>query len=139
MKAFLFSLCLWAGIVGVQAGLAEDVALARQILGIWQAVPDDKSPYVTTFEFGPEGEGGEVFSMPPNRDFVPIRATFRWAVRDGVLSIESLSSSDPKQLPVGTKRQARILSIVEDRLVYESLDDQGNSDGKQLVLVRTGM
>lgn len=139
MKVLSLLLCFFAAMACARAGLAEDVALARQLRGIWQAAPDGQSPSVTTFEFGPEGVGAEVFSMPGNKDFVPVRATFRWAVQDGVLAIESLTSSDPKRLPVGTKRQARIISIGGDRLVYESLDEQGNSDGKQLVLVRTGM
>jgi len=62
--------------------------------------------------------------------------TTRWSIKDGILCLKSISSSDPQRVPVGTELKDRIISISEDRFVLEDYEGYGDGKERQEVKVR---
>ena len=65
-----------------------------------------------------------------------VRITTQWFIKDRILTLKSVTSSDPQRVPVGLELKDRIVSISEDRFVFEAYEGYGDTKGKQEVKVR---
>lgn len=115
----------------------DDAALTRQLVGTWTNDPAQAGPVVSTTTYNLDGTGVETVRLSSQPESDGVRVTTEWSVKDGVLILKSVASSDPQRIPAGIELKDRILSISNDRFVFETCDGYGGNKGRQGVKVRT--
>jgi hypothetical protein len=114
----------------------DDTELAHRLIGTWITDPAEKSDYISTTTYNPDGTGTEEVRLPGRPESASVRVTTRWSVKDHVLHMNSLASSDPRIVPIGLKLSDRIVSISDDRFVFEAGEEYGWGKGMQGAKVR---
>jgi len=130
----LFLLC--AMTVWAEKPANNDAELGRQLLGTWVTEPTEKNSDRTTATYHANGTGEEEVHIGKGADVKIIRLTTRWSVIDGKLCLDSVTSSNPKMIPVGLKLKDIIVSISNDRLVLEAFEGYGSGKGTRATRVR---
>jgi hypothetical protein len=114
----------------------DDVELARRLVGTWVNGPADKSPMLGSATYNFDGTGRVSMHSRDEPESTSIRLTTRWSIKGRILSLKCLKSSDPQRIPVGLELKDRIISISEDRFVFEPYKGYGDRKVKQEVRVR---
>lgn len=107
---------------GCTTNLSHDAELARLLVGTWITNPDDKSQVVSTITYKSDGTGTESVRLRDQPESTSIVVTTRWSIKDDILSLKSVTSSDPQRIPVGIELKDRIISISENRFVFEAFE-----------------
>ncbi len=114
----------------------DDSALTRRLIGTWDPDPTDKSRFVGTAIYHADGTGVEYVHLRDQPVSTSVIITTRWSIKDGILCLKCVSSSDPQRPPVGTQLQDRIISFSDDRCVFEDYKGYGDGKEKQEVKIR---
>jgi hypothetical protein len=114
----------------------NDAELSRRLIGTWVTDPADKGQFVSTATYNADGTGTESVRLRDQSESSSVRLTTRWFIKEGILTLKSMTSSDPQRIPVGLELKDRVISISEDRFVFEADEGYGDSKGKQGVKVR---
>jgi hypothetical protein len=115
---------------------ADDAELARRLVGTWITDPADKSPAVSTVTYNSDGTGSELVRLREQPESASVRVTTRWSIKEGILTLKSVASSDPEKIPVGLELKDRIISISADRFEFEAYAGYGDGKGTRGVKVR---
>jgi hypothetical protein len=114
----------------------DDAELTRRLVGTWIPDPADKSDLVSTVTYNSDGTGIELVHLRDQPESAGVRITSRWSIKNGILTLQSVTSSDSRRIPVGLEVKDRIISISDDRFVFEAYESNGDSKGKQKAKVR---
>ena len=119
------------------AAQADDAVSTRQLIGTWVSDPaSTRNPFVTIVTYNTDGTGAESLHLRDQPESTSIRLTTRWSVKDSVLSLRSITSSDPQKIPVGLELKDHIISLTEDKFVFEAEEGYGSGKGTQESRVR---
>jgi hypothetical protein len=113
-----------------------DAELKRRLVGTWVTDPADRGHFVSTVTYNADGTGSESVRMRDQPESTAVRLSTHWSIKDGILTLKSLTSSDPERIPIGLELKDRIISISEERFVFEAYEGYGDAKGKQEVKVR---
>ena len=114
-----------------------DAGLARQLQGTWIGGPENMPSIRSTTTYNADGTSEEVIRIGKEPDIKIVKITSRWSVDNGMLSLESIASSDPQMVPVGIKVKSTISSISESRLVVVAFEGYGSgSKGRKAIFIR---
>jgi len=114
----------------------DDAEFKQRLVGTWVSDPADKGQFVSTVTYNADGTGTESVRMRDQPESTAVRVTIRWSINDGILTLKSVTSSDPQRIPPGLELKDRIISISEERFVFEAYEGYGDAKGKQEVKVR---
>jgi hypothetical protein len=110
----------------------DDAEITRRLVGTWKSDPADGLSNGSRITYNADGSGSEVFNMPDQDVEVEIGTT--WTIKEGTLHLDCTSSSKPEVVPTGMKLQNRIISISDDKYVYEMQNTP--IDGAQFTKLR---
>ncbi len=133
MKTLFTVLCFT--VVQVWAASAPSDELSQLLVGTWQSQPiSDKHPIGQSTYFA-DGTGIE---MVPKKDpSAPLtRVSLKWRIKDKVLILTSVSSSDPDHVPVGVEIQDRIVSLTAEQFVFEPVAGYPGETPKRITVFR---
>lgn len=120
----------------VTAARADDADLTRRLVGTWIDAPASKAPLVSTVTYNADGSSTASIWERGQPESTGVQITVHWSIKDSILSLKSVTSSDPKRVPVGVELKDRIVSISEDRFVFETFEGYGENNGKQDTKIR---
>lgn len=129
----LFASTMFAAAATAQS---DDAALARRLVGTWVTDPASESQGLSTATYNADGTGTESVRLRDQPESAAVRLTTRWSIKDGILTLKSLTSSDPQKVPVGLELKDRIISITAERFVFEAHAGYGKGNGKRDVKLR---
>jgi hypothetical protein len=114
----------------------DDKEIAKRLVGTWVDEPSEQRPFVSTVTYKADGTGTELVHLREQAEATGVRVTTRWSVTNSILCIRSIATTDPKRIPVGVELKDRVISISEDKFVFEALEGYGESNGKRTAKVR---
>jgi hypothetical protein len=128
MRVLAVSLLLLA-----TAGLAteprpSDSVLARRLVGIWVTDPAAQDQFEAVVTLKADGTGREVVYVRGQPEESGVVVTLRWNVRKGIVTYESVASTDADSVPVGMTLKDRIISLTANRFEYETLEGYYEED-----------
>ena len=115
---------------------SEDAELARRLVGVWVSDPAEPRPLDSIVTLNADGTGTEVAyerGKPPNSG---VTVTTRWSIKDRILSVRSITSSDPQRIPPGIQLMDRIISISDEKFVWEAGAGYGTAGGTRHTSLR---
>ncbi len=118
------------------AAQSDDADLTRRLLGTWTDDPTSKSPLASSVTYNADGTSTTSMHPRDQPESTGLQITARWSINDRVLFMKSVNSSDPQKLPAGLELKDRIISISDDRFVFEAFEGYGASKGKQDTRIR---
>ncbi len=136
MRYFVTVLAVGVMLLQATGALANDADLTQRLLGTWIDDPASKAPLVSTVTYNADGNSIASMWERGQPESTGVQITVRWSIKDGIFSLKSVTSSDPNRVPVGLELKDRIVSISEDRFVFEALEGYGDAKGKQDTRIR---
>ncbi len=134
--ALLFAFLISAALTRAASLPIDDADIASRLVGTWINDPSDKSEPESTVTYNSDGTGVEVIHLPGQSGSGTVRVTTRWSIKNQILTLKSTESSDPQKIPVGIELKDRIISISDEKFVFETYDGYGGHIGKQSVRLR---
>jgi hypothetical protein len=107
------------------AGELSDNELKIALVGSWVTPPDSGGEvFLASRQVFLDDGTTQLFIYPTAECRVPIAAIEgRWTVQDSVLSTQVTGTTDPRLISVGQIQQVTIVTIEQDRVVFDA-DDQ---------------
>ncbi len=136
MRTFAALLLLFVALVARGADATDDASLTHRLIGTWVSGPADKGPFAATVTYNTNGTGLGVLQSAGDSTNVEVRVEIQWSITNGILTIKCLRWTDPR-LPTGKVLKDRIISISEDKFVYETYEGySAGATGQRRVRVR---
>jgi hypothetical protein len=140
MKKLLPLLCLACAIFAFNLTVLaanDDAELSAKIVGTWTTDPADLAVISGTSTYNADGTGTKVMEQKGQPASSAVRVTTKWSIKNGILSVRNVKSSNPKMLPEGVEVKERVLFIGDKRFAYEPYDTvAGKFTGKQKLRFR---
>jgi hypothetical protein len=115
----------------------DDDELSAKIVGTWTTDPADLATISGTSTYKADGTGTKVMEQKGQLPGAAVRVTTKWSIKNGILTVRNIKSSNPKMLPEGVEVKERIIFIGDKRFVYEPYDTvAGKFTGKQKLRFR---
>ncbi len=114
-----------------------DTNYTRVLVGTWVNDPGDKERVSSTVSYNADGTGFELIRPGAGPGaHAAIRVDTQWSITNGVLTIKCVKATDP-MIPVNLVLKDRIISMTEDRFVFETLEGYpDNAIGKKHVRLK---
>lgn len=115
----------------------NDVQFIEQLVGTWVSEPASALIVTNTVTYNADGTGTEVVEWCEKpEENPPVTIGFNWGIQDGVLSVNSVSSSHPNRIPTGLQLQDRIVSVDAEKMVTTTHTgyDYGTGEPNEMVV-----
>jgi len=136
MRLHIIAFVFTAALAYAVTPRSDDASLTRNLVGSWQTDPAEGTSYSSVATYKADGSALELIWKTDEIEGSRMRVTSQWSISDGVLVLRCVDSSDPSLIPIGLEIRDRIISMTDDRLVFEALDRQGQSDGQRHTKLR---
>ncbi len=135
MKKLVLLFCLLGSMFASHAIAAnDDDELTGRIVGTWTTDPAELATVSGTSTYKADGTGVKVLEQKGQAAAMNPRVTTKWSIKNGILTVRNVKSSNPNMLPEGVEVKERIIFISDKRFVYEPYDTvSGKFTGKQKV------
>lgn len=114
----------------------------EQLVGTWVSEPASALIVTNTTTYNADGTGTEVVEWCEKpEENPPVTVGFNWGIQNGVLSVNSISSSHPNRIPTGLQLQDRIVSVDAEKMVtttYTGYDYGAGEPSEKVVKLRKG-
>lgn len=136
MRLFLIGFLFTAICVQAATAVKSDAELSRLLVGTWVPAQPEKHEVLSTATYNADGTGTEVLSLRKQPDVELVRVTTHWSITNGFLVLKSVGSSNPSKIPIGVELKDRIITLTDDRLVYEAYEGYGEKNGTREERIR---
>jgi hypothetical protein len=114
----------------------RDHALEIKLEGTWLTVPSENQAFSSKATYRSDGTGIERVWSSGQPESQAVRVETSCAITNGILTIVSISSSDPQKIPSGIELKDRIISVSETELIFEPIEGYGGSAPKRVIKKR---
>jgi hypothetical protein len=126
-------------LVGCKTALnvpSQDEALTKSIIGSWVNPPVNEQSLYLESTYRADGTGEELFWAKDQSRTNAIQVQTLWTIKNGLLSVYYLRSSDPKSMPEGKGIKDKIFSMSKNKFTYEPYEGYLPSTRKILIKLR---